>query len=471
MTIRLTAIDRNRSEKRLSKPSRCGVGEMAMRILRAVISSAVLLAMVLSAFVMFSSSVLAREYVGTSPSFAVDTWWSLYVDHCDPGDIIWWYWESDDSLGFRLLNTPDMIPIYGFSSWDGYVVQDPGWYNLGWYNNNLFFSATVYYSVEVFRPSAATVVEPLDGSYVNTRIIDLHGTFDTRAEGVLVGPDALHLRKAAAVGDSWGLDNLALNEGQNTILVRSYYWLDGYGYGNYTIDKTIHVTADTLPPELAAVTPASNAYLNGAVDLSWQCADECGIALMEVRIDISAWQPVASTVFHTDLTDGSHELQVRVTDLAGNSATASTRVISDTVAPTVSVSEPKTDSKISLDAVAVSWTGSDALAGLDHYEIKVDGGTWTSVGTATTYQLNGLADMWHSVTVKAVDKSGNTATSTVGFGIYTSIWSQNGPYNGIPLYALIAGIVAIVALSLFLWYRKGKSSPQEPASGDAPKVV
>jgi ABC-type Fe3+-siderophore transport system permease subunit len=78
--------------------------------------------------------------------------------------------------------------------------------------------------------------------------------------------------------------------------------------------------------------------------------------------------------------------------------------------------------------------------------------------------------MWHSVTVKAVDKSGNTATSTVGFGIYTSIWSQNGPYNGIPLYALIAGIVAIVALSLLLWYRKGKSSPQEPVSEDAPKV-
>ena len=107
-----------------------GNREMAMRILRTILSSTVLLVMILSALVTFSSSASAREYEGASPSFAVDTWWSLYVDYCVPGDIIWWYWESDDSLAFRLLNTPDMIPIYGFSSWDGYVVEDPGWLSL-----------------------------------------------------------------------------------------------------------------------------------------------------------------------------------------------------------------------------------------------------------------------------------------------------------------------------------------------------
>jgi len=441
-----------------------------MRILRAVISSAVLLAMILSAFVTFSSSVSAREYEGSSPSFAVDTWWSLYVDHCDPGDIIWWYWESDDSLGFRLLNTPDMIPIYGFSSWDGYVVQDPGWYNLGWYNNNLFFSATVFYSVEVFRPSL-TITTPSDGSYSKSFGVDVQGKYDGYADGVLVGLDALHLYKATTVGTDWGFDGLGLNEGLNTVLVRSYYWLDPYGTENYTIDRTVQVTVDITIPELVIVKPRISDYVAGTVDMSWRCSDNTGIAKREVKVDVADWVAVTTDTYTTQVEDGAHTIKVQVTDLAGNSIFTEVHVISDTVAPQVTIAGPSTNAKISKDRVVVSWSGNDDLSGIDHYEVQISGWQWIEVGPeASSYEFTGLDDVWYSVNVKAVDKSGNTATSTVGFGIYTSVWSQNGPYQGIPLFALIAGIVAIIALSLLLWYRKGKSSPQEPVSEDAPKT-
>jgi hypothetical protein len=81
--------------------------------------------------------------------------------------------------------------------------------------------------------------------------------------------------------------------------------------------------------------------------------------------------------------------------------------------------------------------------------------------------------MWHSVTVKALDRTGNYATSTVSFGVYTSVWSTNGPYQGIPLFGVIAAIfIGAVVIVLLVRKRKGgpavASVPKEEPAAQAP---
>ena len=446
---------------------------MVVRPIRSVLLGMMLLAVVFGPIIMIvPDDASAAEYSGTSPAFATGKYWSLFVGYANQGDVIKWSWSSSDSLGFQLIITPDMTHLYGFSSYDGLVVSTPGFYNLVWYNNNWFFSATVSYWVAVFTPST-TITTPIEGAYLNSTTISIQGTSDPYSEDVQVGPDALHLIEASWSGNDWGVDNYLLQEGQNDILVRTYYWMDSYGYEEVTYDRTMHVTLDATLPDLAILSPPTTGtnYLQGQVNISWQCSDDSGIANREVKVDALAWTDVTSDSYAIELGDGHHVVSVRVTDLAGNAAFSQTTFVCDRVAPEVTVGGPGTDAKISEDNVNVWWYGSDDLSGIDHYEVRIAGGDWVDVGDATNHTFADLGDAWYSVDVKVVDKSGNEATATTSFGIYTSIWSQNGPYQGIPLFGLIAAIIvgAVVAVLLL---RKRKGGPaavsvpkEEPAPG------
>ncbi|MBD3192130.1 MAG: hypothetical protein GF308_15905, partial [Candidatus Heimdallarchaeota archaeon] len=58
--------------------------------------------------------------------------------------------------------------------------------------------------------------------------------------------------------------------------------------------------------------------------------------------------------------------------------------------------------------------------GIDHYEIRIDSGSWVDKGTSTSHSYTGLADGGHTVDVMAYDGAGNTNTDTVSFTIDTS---------------------------------------------------
>ncbi len=537
---------------------------MVLGLGRRAALSLVFVVLIGSALSVLPNSVSAREYSGTSPSFSTGESWGLSVDYCGVGDVISWIWTTSDNLGFRIVDTPSMIEHYGFSNYDGYVVDTAGWYWLEWTNNNLFFSASVSYGVIAFTPSL-TITTPTIGSYIDAPTVSVQGTFDGWADGVLVGPDVLHLREATIVGTDWGLDNYPLNEGQNTILVRSYYLLDYFGYKNHTIDRTVSVVVDTSPPELAimtplndtcvygdliiswqcsdsngifkteikfdawdwqavtgtnystmsadgnynvqvrvtdaagnqavqsvtftvdstppdlvlvspaGITPSTDTYLKSVDSIVWQCSDENGIAKREVKIDTLGWVEVTTDSYPVQLSDGEHIVQIRVTDVAGNEIECVIDFVSDKTPPQVAISSPVVNSKISKNEATIQWDSSDQASGIDRFEVQVDGGDWKQIsGGSSAYQLTLLRDGWHSVTVKAVDRSGNAATSTVSFGIYTSIWSQNGPYSGIPLYAVIAAIIVTVVVLLFLGTRRRKggtavvSVPKEEPTPQAP---
>jgi hypothetical protein len=241
--------------------------------------------------------------------------------------------------------------------------------------------------------------------------------------------------------------------------------------GNVEGQQHVYVYVDTQPPttpvQLLGTLGANGWYVGDSVNVELLSGDYGSyVNSTKYRIDNGTWQTYSGSRITIDK-EGTTVIDYYAVDAAGN--VESQQSISfklDSTGPAIAVRYPLPDSKISDDSVTIEWSGVDYVSEIDHYEVQIDGGNWIPLGTATSYELKGLQDKWYGVTVKAVDKSGNAATSTVSFGIYTSVWSQNGPYQGIPLYAVIAAtILGAVLTTVVYWRRKGstaKPPPQEP---------
>ncbi|MGD9962737.1 MAG: Ig-like domain-containing protein [Thermoplasmata archaeon] len=405
-----------------------------------------------------------------SGSITIEPGETKYLSYgtCAVHDVLLWDLEiSTLSTIFEYwLQAPDGTH-YSVSllTW-GRPVDSAGEWKLGFHiDDSGFWSATVYYTVFSFTPRVQ-IESPGDESYCNQATLAVSGEADGFAGEVYVSLDEVHYELADLYLGTWTAQLELSSDGEYTVHAQAVTT-----WGNYHVIyfDSATFTLDTVPPEVGITTPANNSYVAGNVGIAWQCSDECGVDTREVKVDLLDWVEVEGNEYGCELEDGTHTLKVRVTDLAGNSAVANVTVVSDTVAPTVSLILPSPNAKLDQNGVGVMWDGTDALSGIDHYEVKISGGDWIYVvGTTFAWPFVDLEDGWYTVTVKAFDKSGNTAESSVSFGIYTSIWSANGPYDGMPLYTVIAAAIIIAALSVLLHRKKRQarddSPPEEPES-------
>ncbi len=91
----------------------------------------------------------------------------------------------------------------------------------------------------------------------------------------------------------------------------------------------------------------------------------------------------------------------------------------DTTAPTVTFTSPAHDSAIDATTVTITWDGTDNVA-IDHYKIRIDGGSWEMIGTQTIYDFTDLAEGMHTVEVYAMDYVENTAVYPLNFYVDVS---------------------------------------------------
>ena len=355
-----------------------------------------------------------------------------------------------DSGSWQTYSSSFLLSSEGIHALDFYSTDDAG-------NSEIEKSVSV--KIDTVPPDLA-ITTPLNGTYMKGES-DISWSCS----------DSNGIVKTEIKFDAWDWQTVAgttygtmLADGDYTVQVRVTD-----AAGNQAV-RSVAFTADSTPPDLvivspAGITPSTDTHLKGVESIVWQCSDENGIAAREVKIDSLSWQNVTTDSYPVQLADGEHIISVRVTDLAGNPTECIIDFVIDTVAPEVTISSPLMNSKINKNDVTILFGARDEASGVDHLEVQVDGGTWVDVSHSSSYQLTGLGDGWHSVTVKAVDLAGNAATSTVSFGIYTSVWSQSGPYHGIPLFALIAAII-VGAVVVTLLFRRKKGGP---AAATVPK--
>lgn len=203
---------------------------------------------------------------------------------------------------------------------------------------------------------------------------------------------------------TWQIQTQALDNAGNTGTSTS---------GQYLIDTT----APTAP----SITPSTTSWTNQNVTFTLGTAtdDLSGVAYEQYQIDSGAWTNYSSTV--TISTEGTHTINSRAVDNAGNISTTTSKTIHiDATAPTgsctLSTSAPTGKS------VTISVTASDGLSGIQYIK-KPDNSTVAGVSATYTVSSNGIYNF------VVVDNANNQYALPVTITNIDSMISVTHPIN------------------------------------------
>jgi Bacterial Ig-like domain (group 3) len=203
---------------------------------------------------------------------------------------------------------------------------------------------------------------------------------------------------------------LGVAEGTHTVLVAA---TDRAG-NRADVRATFHF--DPTAPTLAFNASARDAFFRSDdVAINWTARAE-GAPLTSLRLTIDSDPPVdlptdATSYPLTDLDERGHHVSLLAIDAAGNLATDSLSFGVDATPPTVTVVGPSRPYANTRD-LRVFWVGSDAVSGIDHYELSLDGTFVVSVPDVSGYEFPQISEGTHSVGIRAFDRAGNFDDTT-----------------------------------------------------------
>jgi hypothetical protein len=204
--------------------------------------------------------------------------------------------------------------------------------------------------------------------------------------------------------------------------------------GEYTLIFNARDVADNLASQsinigIDRTAPVITVSRNGTLgDHGWYRSDVdfqitvtdamSGPQYGEYRIDGSTWVSTGSTTGEMNFTvsgDGTHTVEYRVFDQAGNVASQSETIQIDTADPSVSFTAPSQDTPVD-KITKVSGTSSDVTSGLNIVEVSVDNGSsWIPVSNgawAYDWKVSTVANGSHPILARARDVAGNVSSAS-----------------------------------------------------------
>jgi hypothetical protein len=146
-----------------------------------------------------------------------------------------------------------------------------------------------------------------------------------------------------------------------------------------------------------------------------------GIDYYDLKIDNGNFNPQSSPYTLPFQNDGTHIIYVRAYDNMGNYIDNSVNVYIDTNNPIAFTPIATPDTWTSNTQPEVSFSTTDATSGIDHYEVKIDTGSFSIQNSPFT--LPTLSDGIHTITVRAFDMAGNYIEGIVN--VYIDSTSPN----------------------------------------------
>ena len=274
-----------------------------------------------------------------------------------------------------------------------------------------------------------TITSPKQGSYLNASPISLRWS--------CTATDIANYKVRIAGEAEWVTlttrsISLDLDDGTYTVWVRAYDRAGNFG------ETSVTFTIDTVGPSIDIESPSNNTYTNiTSVTVDWAIGDS-DLKALQIRIDGGVWQSLVlgnTSMIFGGLDDGRHVVDVRVTDLANNTAVASVAIFVDTVAPTAEVSPTgsavladtpvvvkfsetmnKSTVKVIINGAegTISWDGNNATlapGGLVYgtqYTVNVTG--LDLAGNHYCYEWTFSTAEVGIITGRIVDNSGNAVT-------------------------------------------------------------
>jgi len=265
-------------------------------------------------------------------------------------------------------------------------------------------------------------------------------------------------------GEDWAPYLAPLTIHQDGIHTVGFYSRDLVG--NEEMPQAVEVRVDTAAPitwiTLDGVSGTNGWYVSAvAVTLAAMDATS-GLAAIRYRVDGGAWR-FYDTAF-TIPDDGTHVVDWFAEDRAGiREGVASSLVRVDATPPVFLSTSPS--GIVDRFAVAIEWTAEDATSGIDSFAVRLPG------RSAEPMRMQTRADIVlpvgdHVVTVFAVDRAGNVATSDVRFRIVAPQVSRPVVLPDLLFYAALAAIPAILFV-VALWLERRHARREARASGAA----
>lgn len=180
-----------------------------------------------------------------------------------------------------------------------------------------------------------------------------------------------------------------------------------------------------LPPPTAAPAITSQThpdqdkwYKNSNPALSWSGNGSNFSYTLDQNSDTTPDQVSegsATSKTYDSLADGTWYFHVIVKGSSGTwSSSSHYRIQIDTTPPEPFT--PEADPSVNAEKrPIIAFNTNDKTSGVDHYELKVDNGSWNKV--ANPYKMPSVTSGKHTIYVKAVDKAGNEQVGSVAISV------------------------------------------------------
>ncbi len=230
-------------------------------------------------------------------------------------------------------------------------------------------------------------------------------------------------------------------------------------YGGWAPAPKLEVTADLASP--ATVSDYDGKWKTRDFLIGLSASDDTsGVAETYYRVNDGPTRKVSMDGQPSITTEGaSNRLEYWSTDKTAKEELPHkvlTGIKLDKTPPSITLTASLVNgSEIKSSTCPVSWASTDTGSGVDHYEVRLDNGAWTEIGTANTYTFMALGDGRHELSIKAVDKAGTSRILLLG------VITNTNPLGG-SQYMALAG-VAVGAIAVVLLVSKLKKRPKPSA--------
>ncbi|MFC1957812.1 SwmB domain-containing protein, partial [Chloroflexota bacterium] len=260
-----------------------------------------------------------------------------------------------------------------------------------------------------------TIANPLDGSLLSITSTNITGTIDDSS----ITSATLKLNGVTSqINISGGVFNVAANlrAGTNTIVV-----IASDAYGNTGSSRTVTVTVNTSKPKVTITTPATGLVTNSAsiavsgTVVHGQAITGLNLILNGVSRSIT-FSKTGSGEFGTTvaLVVGKNTIVITATDNATPPNKASSGVIfvtRDTVAPVIQLTSPTPGALINETSLTVTGTIDDPAVTTITLTVNNSDEIIPVQAQAFSWAINNLNTGNNTLSIKAVDKAGNTGTT------------------------------------------------------------
>ncbi|WGM90588.1 MAG: Ig-like domain-containing protein [Candidatus Bathyarchaeum tardum] len=259
------------------------------------------------------------------------------------------------------------------------------------------------------EPPTITILSPASTTYF-TNDVDLTFTVDEQVSWTGYSLDG------TANQTSGNTTLSSLSDGVHTIVVYATDLAENTGKSSIIYFVVSLSQPDTEAPTITILSPTSTTYSTGNVELNFTISET--VFWIGYSLDGTSNQTISGNTILASLSEGSHNLAVYATDLAGN--TGKSDIINfevvipppDTESPTINVNSPQ-NLTYSSSNVPINLTVSEETFWIGY---SVDGNE--NVTIYGNYTIWALGDGVHSLVVYATDLSGNTGKSDV---VYFSV--------------------------------------------------